>query len=191
MNLPSIITTIFIVCWLGFEDWLIIRDRVQGRGKTEKDKGSLYFCLLGIVLGVTLAWIVNGKERFFFPGGRTTAVFIIGFTIMILGFALRLWAITVLGKSFRITVETHEGQKVVRNGPYRLLRHPAYSGMMLICIGYGTVVQNWLSLLFVIGLPLPAYLYRIYVEEATLRVSFGSDYDEYCTHTKRLIPWIW
>jgi hypothetical protein len=53
MNLLSIIAILFIVCWVVFfEGWLFTRDRLQGKGKNEKDKGSLYFCFIGIVLGI-------------------------------------------------------------------------------------------------------------------------------------------
>ena len=110
---------------------------------------------------------------------------------MVLSLSLRIWAIATLGSSFRTTVETHQDQEVVRRGPYRLVRHPSYTGLLLTCLGYGVAVQNWLSLIFAIGLPLVAILYRIHVEEAELVSSLGSDYERYRKETKTLIPWIW
>ena len=52
-------------------------------------------------------------------------------------------------------------------------------------------MQNWLSLIFAVGLPLVALLYRIRIEEQELVSSLGSDYERYQKETKKLIPWIW
>jgi len=177
--------------WVLLEVWLVVRDRTQGKGKTERDRGTLLFNFFALTLGITTAGMVSGYSRLFFPGGRTTGVFVIGLVIMILGLALRMWAVSALGTSFRTTVETHENQKVKRDGPYRLIRHPSYSGLLLIAGGYGIAVQNWLSLVVAIGLPLAALLYRIHVEEALLVKSLGAEYQDYQKKTKRLIPWIW
>jgi protein-S-isoprenylcysteine O-methyltransferase Ste14 len=185
--LPNAVAAI----WVLFEIWLVVRDRIQGKGKTENDRGTVYYNFIAITLGVTAAGFIAGYSNLFFPGGRTNAIFIAGLVIMILGLAFRIWAVLALGASFRTTVETHKNQKVKRDGPYRLLRHPSYSGLLLLSVGYGIAVQNWLSLIATIALPLPALLYRIHVEEELLAKTFGSEYQEYQKHTKRLIPWIW
>jgi protein-S-isoprenylcysteine O-methyltransferase Ste14 len=177
--------------WIAFEIWLVVRDHIQGKGKTGKDRGTVYYNFIAITLGITSAGIISGYSKLFFPGGRTSTVFAIGLIIMVLGLALRIWAVWALGASFRTTVETHEYQKVKSDGPYRFVRHPSYSGLLLISCGYGIAVQNWLSLIIAIGLPLTALLYRIHVEEALLVKSLGSEYEDYQKYTKRLIPWIW
>jgi len=176
--------------WLIFEIALIVRDRIQGRGGKERDKGSFYLNFLSIAVGMTAAGQVGG-HRLLFPWRWTATVFWIGFVIMILGLSLRVWSIAVLGKSFRTTVETHENQAVVSNGPYRILRHPSYSGLIVMSLGYGLAVQNWLSLFIAVALPLSALLYRIHVEETVMVAAMGSVYKEYQQHTRKLIPWIW
>ena len=177
--------------WLAFEIGLVIRDYARGQGKTTIDKGTRYFNFIAITAGITAAAILNGFSEFFFPGGRTNTVFFIGMTILVIGMLLRFWSVFTLGKSFRTTIETDRDQKVIRNGPYRLVRHPSYSGWLLICCGYGIALQNWLSLLVVVIFPLAALLYRIHIEEAALVTSFGSEYVEYQKRTKKLIPWVW
>jgi len=129
--------------------------------------------------------------QFVFPGGKTNAVFLVGMGVVLAGMALRYWAIFTLGASFRTTIETEAGQKVVSAGPYRLIRHPSYAGWLLICLGYGIVVQSWLSVLVAVLPALLAFLYRIHHEEQVLVSSIGADYVEYQKHTKRLIPWVW
>jgi protein-S-isoprenylcysteine O-methyltransferase Ste14 len=191
MTLYSILLTSISIIWIIFEILLIVRDRIQGKGKTGNDRGTRYINLIAIFLGITMAGVLSRDTGFFFPGGRAMAGFWIGLFIMVLGFAFRIWSVITLGASFRTTVETHTDQRVVSNGPYRLLRHPSYTGLLLMCFGYGIAVQNWLSLAFAIILPLAALLYRIRIEEAALVSSIGSDYVEYQRKTKKLIPWVW
>ena len=179
------------VIWIAFEIWLMVRDRIRRKGKTINDRGTRYYNFIAIAAGITVASILNGNSRFFFPGGRGYAGFWIGLSIMVVGFGLRIWAVTALGASFRTTVETHSNQQVVRSGPYKLVRHPSYSGLMIMCIGYGIALMNWLSLLVAVALPLVALLYRIHVEEEALAASIGSEYKNYQSQTKKLIPWVW
>jgi protein-S-isoprenylcysteine O-methyltransferase Ste14 len=180
-----------VAIWIAFEIWLIIRDRIHGKGKPARDKGTLYFNFIAIILGLTIAGFLNGNSAYFFPGGRTYSGFWIGIAIMIAGFALRFWAVAALGGSFRTTVETHPNQAVVDNGPYKRIRHPSYTGLLLLCVGDGIALQNWLSLAAAIVLPLVALLYRIHVEEGMLLSSMGEEYQDYQRRTKKLIPWIW
>ena len=191
MSVHVILLTALTVLWVAFEIWLMVRDRAHGKGKTVKDRGTRSYNFIAIAVGLTIAGFLSGRSIFFFPWGRSYAVFWIGFTIMVLSLSLRIWAIATLGSSFRTTVETHQNQKVVRKGPYKLVRHPSYTGLLLTCFGSGIAVQNWLSLIFAVGLPLVALLYRIHIEEPELVSSLGLDYEEYQKETKKLIPWIW
>jgi protein-S-isoprenylcysteine O-methyltransferase Ste14 len=186
----ALLATISII-WIAFEIWLVVRDRTQGKGKTGIDRRTRYYNFIAITVGITVAAVLSGNSKFFFPGGRSDIGFWIGLSIMLLGFGLRIWAVVTLGASFRTTVETHTGQRVVRNGPYRLVRHPSYSGLVLICCGYGIALQNWLSLAFAVLPPLAALLHRIRIEEAALVSSIGPDYEEYQSKTKKMVPWVW
>ena len=177
--------------WIAFEISLVIRDRVQGKGTTGKDKGTRYINFIAITVAMTASGFLNGISRFWFPGGRTLAVFWLGFALLLSGAFLRVWSIVVLGRSFRTTVEVSHNQRVVERGPYKLIRHPSYSGLLLMCCGYGVADQNWLSLGIAVCLPLLALLYRIHVEEAALVSGIGSEYQEYQRRTKKLIPGIW
>jgi protein-S-isoprenylcysteine O-methyltransferase Ste14 len=177
--------------WIAFEIGLVFRDNASGKGKTTSDYGTRYFNFIAITIGILAAAILSDVQKFVFPGGKTTTVFYIGLAILLGGMALRYWAVITLGEFFRTTIETDQDQKVINRGPYRLIRHPSYTGLLLICFGYGIAVQNWLSLLAAFLLPLCALLYRIQVEERVLAASLGTAYIEYQKKTKRLIPWIW
>lgn len=177
--------------WIAFEISLVIRDRLQGKGRTDKDQGTRYINFIAITVAMIAAGMLDGISKFWFPGGRTLAVFWLGFAILLSGALLRVWSIVVLGSSFRTTVEVSDNQHVVQRGPYKIVRHPSYSGALLMCCGYGIAEQNWLSLAIAIGLPLIAFLYRISVEETVLVSGIGPEYQEYQKHTKKLIPGIW
>ena len=191
MTIYALLLILLPALWVAFEIGLVLRDHSQGKGKTTIDKGTRYFNFIAIAVGLSAAALLNGFPKFFFPGGRTNTVFFIGIAILLFGMALRFWSVFTLGASFRTTIETDKDQKVISSGPYRLLRHPSYSGLLLMCCGYGIALQNWLSLLAAVLLPLAALLYRIRIEEAALASSLGSEYSEYQKHTKKLIPWIW
>ena len=191
MNLFAALLITLSALWVAFEIGLIARDRIQGRGKGTRDRGTIFINFVAIAAGMTIAGIINGKSAFFFSHERTIVVFWIGTAVMLLGLGLRIWAIATLGKAFRTTVETHQDQKVVSKGPYKLVRHPSYTGLLLTGCGYGIALQNWLSLVFAVVLPLSALLYRIHIEEKAMVESLGTEYETYQRTTKKLIPWIW
>jgi protein-S-isoprenylcysteine O-methyltransferase Ste14 len=71
------------------------------------------------------------------------------------------------------------------------MRHPSYTGLLLIFLAVGLNTRNWLGLGIIVLLPLAALLYRIHVEEVALTGAFGTEYMEYSRRTKRLIPGIY
>ena len=71
------------------------------------------------------------------------------------------------------------------------MRHPSYTGMLLIFLAIGLNTKNWLGLAIIVLLPMAALLYRIHVEEQALQGAFGREYAEYSQRTKRLIPGVY
>jgi protein-S-isoprenylcysteine O-methyltransferase Ste14 len=80
--------------------------------------------------------------------------------------------------------------RLVEAGPYRVLRHPAYTGGLLTVAGIGLAMGNWLSLLVLMGVVLIGYGYRIRVEEQALKARFGERYDRYAAARWRLVPFL-
>ena len=115
----------------------------------------------------------------------------LGVALMVAGIALRVWANRVLGAYYTRTLRIQSGQRVVRAGPYRLIRHPGYAGALLMWLGAVLATRNWITLL-VVGVSVTAvYLYRIATEERMLASALGGDYRAYMADTKRVIPWVW
>lgn len=107
------------------------------------------------------------------------------------GIGLRLWAIATLGRYFRPIVHLQEGHRVVRNGPYRVLRHPAYSGLLLALCGFSLPFANLASIVVYNACVLAGVLYRIRVEERVLIAGLGDEYADYMRDTRRLVPGLW
>jgi protein-S-isoprenylcysteine O-methyltransferase Ste14 len=116
---------------------------------------------------------------------------IVGMVVFAVGEALRVWSKVALGRYFTYTVQTSSDQPVITTGPYRVLRHPSYTGILLIAIGAGAVFGNWLGLGVLTLMTLVGLVYRIYVEEKALLEELGDRYRIYAEHHKRLIPFVW
>ena len=119
------------------------------------------------------------------------AAFAAGLVIMVAGLTLRGWSIKTLGQYFTATVMVSSDQPVVSAGPYRLLRHPSYTGILLACTGVGLASANWAGLAALMLLPLALLLWRIHIEENALLATLGDRYRAYASHHKRLVPIIW
>jgi protein-S-isoprenylcysteine O-methyltransferase Ste14 len=115
----------------------------------------------------------------------------LGATLAVAGAALRVWSVAVLGRYFTYVVRVSPDQKVVETGPYRLVRHPSYSGAMLMAAGIGLSLRHVWPLLIIVASSLLAYLIRIRVEERALAQGIGEPYRDYMRRTRRLIPYLW
>lgn len=174
--------------WALLELGLRVTERVHGRGGSDRDRGTRM--LIAVTLGGAIALALVSRSvgpTLRIPGPHRPA----GLTVMWLGLAIRVWAIAALGGAFRTTVEVDAAQAIVSSGPYRRIRHPSYTGLLLILAGFGLAVGNWLAMAACLVLPLPALLRRIHVEETELTRVLGNPYRAYQAQTKRLVPGLW
>ncbi len=109
---------------------------------------------------------------------------------MLAGMALRFYAMSVLGRSFTYYVAIAAKQTVVEAGPYQYVRHPSYTGALMIFVGLGLALGNWAGLLALLACVGIAYAYRIAVEESVLAVTLGEPYQQYMRRTRRLVPFL-
>jgi len=119
------------------------------------------------------------------------AAFAAGMVVLLGGLVLRGWSIKTLGEYFTGRVMVSADQPVIIAGPYRLLRHPSYTGLLLACAGVGLASANWVAVAAMVVLPLAAVLWRIHAEENALLVTLGDRYRAYAGRHKRLVPLIW
>ena len=88
-------------------------------------------------------------------------------------------------------VRVHANQTVVDRGPYRWVRHPAYSGLILFFVGVGLALSNWASLIVLAVVPLAGLLVRIHSEEHALPAGLGEGCRRYAASRRRLFPGLW
>jgi protein-S-isoprenylcysteine O-methyltransferase Ste14 len=166
--------------------------RWRGNAQTQRqDRGSLtllvcsysfgmgcYFLLPLLLPSTNITWNVS-------------LIFCTGVILVFVGIGVRWYAIWTLGKFFTTTVEISKDHQIVQHGPYRIIRHPSYTGILLSAIGMGLMMVNWASLcVLTIGL-LVGLLYRMSIEEKVLCASLGRPYIVYMQQVKKqLIPFV-
>jgi protein-S-isoprenylcysteine O-methyltransferase Ste14 len=114
-----------------------------------------------------------------------------GLLMIVLGSTLFIWARRVLGKFYSGHISVVEGQPLVKHGPYRFIRHPAYAGYILIALGLAVGYSSVSGLVAVLFVLLPSVVYRIGIEDRLLAEYFDSCFERYAAATKRLIPYLW
>jgi len=164
--------------------------RVARKEASVQDRGSM-----GILIGLQWSGIaLNFALSALFPAAairqQRITLFLLGVFLILLGVALRWYAIWTLGRYFTRDVAVSTDQKIVQTGPYRSIRHPAYSGTFLTMLGVGLAMTNWASLIVLLMLVLAGHMYRVHIEEKALIETIGQPYIEYMHHTKRFIPMI-
>jgi protein-S-isoprenylcysteine O-methyltransferase Ste14 len=167
------------------------RGLMRSRGpKTPQDRGTRVAVALGAYLGIAAA-IAIAKV----PGLRDYAnnwwTLGLGLAIVLAGAGLRDWSIVSLGRWFRREVTIEPGQRLVRRGPYRVLRHPSYTGLILIFAGFALAIGSWVGAAAALVLVVAGMVPRIRVEERALATTFGAEYTEYASSRARLLPHVW
>lgn len=114
----------------------------------------------------------------------------LGMLLFVSAIAFRLIAIRTLGRFYSHRVRIVDGHHVVSTGPYRFLRHPAYTGMVFSHLGWVLFFFSWPALLVWLLFLVPIVVLRILVEEKTLLKQI-SGYAEFAKTRKRIIPFLW
>ena len=169
-----------------FRQWA----KVSRQTAVIQDRGSLAILvglqMAGLALNFVLAWQAPAAAITW----QRTALFALGVIFIPLGVALRWYAIRTLGRYFTRDVAVSADQQIVQHGPYRLIRHPAYSGTFLSMLGVGLAMTNWASLISLMSLVFIGHFYRVLVEEKALTQALGKPYVDYMQRTRRFIPFL-
>ncbi len=177
------------VLWFACELFIFSRDRAPVAG-VNRDGSSRRVIVAGMVGSIMLATAVARVRWAATPWPRADAVGI-GAMLMLAGIAFRLWAVSVLGEHFRTQVTLLDGHRLIRSGPYARLRHPAYTGSLVSCLGLGIALANWCSLLVMIVGPFAGFAWRVAIEERAMGERFGADWRAYRARSWAMLPVIW
>ena len=189
---PSISYTVVLSAsywlWIAMEIWLIARER-RDANAISQDRGSRNLLIvslsIAIALGIFAAPILLPQFTV-----HTKAV-AIGVALIWAGIAVRVWAIRTLGNFFNTRVVVRQDQRLITSGPYRYLRNPAYTGVVMTFLGFGVAIGNWLSLITLLVFGCAPFVQRIAVEDRALAARFGQEYEDYRRKTWSLVPFIW
>jgi len=143
--------------------------------------------MLGLLMLLFAPWLPAFLTRQLVPSGAELPA--LGTLLVLLGLLLAAWARWHLGRNWSGTVTVKEDHTLIKSGPYRLVRHPIYSGIALALVGTALAIGAAYGFIAA-ALILLGFVLRILLEEARMRDTFP-DYTDYCRHTARLIPGVY
>lgn len=153
------------------------------RGTAAQIVWSVYLTqLIGVVEAVTLRY----------PGGFDwDAVTTAALVMMFAGLGLRVWAVVTLGRYFTWFITVYDDHKVIRTGPFRFIRHPAYCGALFLFVGTLLFLHAWIGAALSTVFQLFAYVRRIHYEEQMMIERLGEPYRVYTREVRALMPLLW
>lgn len=181
----------WLVAGLGAATYLYKHDpqllerRLQMRERVLEQK----FIMGGVYVVFLVGLVVPGLDHRFGWSHVPMWLSIVSIVIMLGGYALAWWVMRVNSFASR-TIQVESGQKVITDGPYRLVRHPMYLGACLIMLFMPLALGSFYALA-IFALVIPLMIFRLLNEEKVLRQQL-TGYSDYCLHTRfHLIPYLW
>lgn len=176
------------LCWVVFSlYWEYAATNAAAAKKSESDwSRAVHVTLTNLALVLAMAPI-RGFGRFL---PVSVAIMSVGLAIEAAGVAVAIWARRHLGRNWSGRISITVDHELVRSGPYRWLRHPIYTGLLLMYLGVALVTGEKLAL---VGLAMGVFAYwrKIRLEEANLDLAFGAGYQAYRRETWALVPGIY
>jgi len=185
ITIIGILWAVFLVYWL---------ISAVGAKRTIRGKDWWRPLAIRIVLMVLLVLFfkLRSPRQFFFhlkgvPSSPMAQV--AGVLLCALGLAFAIWARMHLGRNWGMPMSVRENPELVTSGPYRLVRHPIYSGALLAMLGSFLVAGRFWLFIFLVSTAY--YIYSATREEKVMTQEFPDRYPEYKKGTKMLIPFVW
>ncbi len=152
-----------------------------------EDRGNRWVIAAFTVIGLADGYLPAYTDRIDFLTLDGDIIRWLGVVLFVVGGALRIWPVFVLGPRFSGLVAIQPGHTLVTTGVYGIIRHPSYLGILVNATGWALAFRSGVGVLLA-ALIIPPLLARIHAEETLLRWQFGAEYDAYCARTSRLIP---
>jgi protein-S-isoprenylcysteine O-methyltransferase Ste14 len=161
----------------------------SGESRTIRRQSVLFLALVLLLLG----------SLFFLPFADRRGLGVImagqairwpGLILCGLGFALMTWSRSALGKMHSGHVTIQKDHRLITTGPYRMIRHPIYLGILCAALGLALLFRSWIGLAVMIPM-MAGLLFRIKEEEALLHKEFGGEWEAYCKQSWRFIPYLY
>ena len=180
-----------ITLWAFLPERKVVQGGLEGAKRSDsKDSGSMKVILGGTGAASLIAYPLAFVKAWSFPQSSRVPLFVVGVLMILLGSLLRRYCWRTLGEYFTGDVNANPDQPIINTGPYRLVRHPSYTAGMMMYIGIGLALGNWVSLVLLTVATAAAYGYRVAVEERALSDTIGEPYTKFMKERKRFIPYI-
>lgn len=162
-----------------------------GLSTSEKeDRGNRWVLAVFTIIALLIAYFSAYTDRAGFWTLDGSTLRWIGVAVCVAGGVLRVLPVYVLKTRFSGLVAIQPGHKLETRGIYGVIRNPSYLGMLITTVGWALAFRSAVGVLLAASLLAPLVA-RIRAEERLLREHFGTTYDAYCSHTWRLLPWIY
>jgi protein-S-isoprenylcysteine O-methyltransferase len=186
MSLSLLLGVVYLISEL----LLTVTRRSRSRIGTKQDRSTLLVVWLVITVSVAAGiCVAKNWPPAALPHHRS--VMFTGVALFVVGLLLRWWAIITLGRFFTVDVTIEPDHELVERGPFRMVRHPSYTGVLLAFVGLALTLGNWAALLVILVPIGAAFIHRMNVEENALSGALGRQYTDYMRRTKRLVPFIY
>ena len=156
----------------------------------KKAKGLKMAKWTWISFSVTYPLLIFGSvaEYFLIPRKINLWISVIGMVVVGLRIWLKWWAMLTLGEYWSVHIEIRESHKLIKDGPYRYLRHPAYFSNLIEYLGVTLIANAYYTLIGVLLIYVPLNLVRLHLEERELIRKFGEEYEDYRKNVPALLP---
>jgi protein-S-isoprenylcysteine O-methyltransferase Ste14 len=186
---PALVAAALLFVFIMLEGRSRVGDAARSLAAGGDDAGSTR--RIGVAFLVSLnAFVVSSLLAVTGIGAYDEGIARAGLAVMIAGMALRFWSARVLGASYTRTLRVAAAQRLVRAGPYRVVRHPGYTGSILMWTGAAIASGDVLGVVVIVIVTVRAYVLRVRAEDRMLATRFGSEYDEYARRVRRLVPFV-
>ena len=165
--------------------------RKRSRGKTRKADRRSIIAIFIQALAFAIVWMIPRKPFTPFLPVDWHAQYVVAALVVVLVLASLIFvaaAVRTLGKQWSLQARVLEHHELIRHGPYRIVRHPIYTGMFGMIVAGSLAYGHWLGLLIASVVYYFGTIIRIRSEEKLLREQFGSAYQEYARDVPAFIP---
>jgi protein-S-isoprenylcysteine O-methyltransferase Ste14 len=180
-----LVEIIIVACWIAFWIyWLAASAGVKAGGESQWTRFA------AVRVGIILVVLLLVRVRAFKGHVSTNDPWLqgIGLAVFLSGLALAVWARIYLGRNWGMPMSQKADPELVTSGPYRTVRHPIYSGIILAMIGTSIAVSlYWLVAVALLG---AYFVYSALTEERFMAEHFPDSYPQYKRSTKMLIPYV-
>jgi protein-S-isoprenylcysteine O-methyltransferase Ste14 len=183
---------LYQVLWLSWAAYWLASSASASAPKRVQDPGARLFYRAEMLLAVAL--LAFPRMGIGFLGMRlvpwSEALFVVGAVMLASGLGFAVWARVHLGQHWSGHVTLKAGHRLIRSGPYAIVRHPIYTGLLLAIAGTAVAVDEVRGVVTVL-LVLEAHIRKLRLEERWLTEEFGGEYDRYKREVKALVPGIY